>query len=101
MEDAKPRTDEPAMPPRVVRWTQKLLDLSTRNRLLNVREGKFAIPILCPEVGKMEDFLAAGKPLVVGSISRLLGSVDVNEIRNRPEVKAALKTFGGQIADIR
>ena len=68
---------------RLGRWQQKLLDLSTHNRLLNVREGKFAIPILCPEVGEMEDFLAAGKPLVVGSISRLLGSVDVNEIRSK------------------
>lgn len=68
---------------RLGRWQQKLLDLSTRNRLLNVREGKFAIPIHCPEVGEMEDFLAAGKPLVVGSISRLLGSVDVNEIRSK------------------
>lgn len=68
---------------RLGRWQQKLLDLSTRNRLLNVREGKFAIPLLCPEVGEMEDFLAAGRPLAVGPISRLLGSVDVNELRKK------------------
>ena len=31
---------ENTLPPRVSRWTQKLLDLSLRNRLLNVRDSK-------------------------------------------------------------
>jgi hypothetical protein len=65
---------------RLGRWQQKLLDLSTRNRLLNVREGRFAIQLLCPEVGAMEDILAAGKPLTIGPVSRLLGEVDENEL---------------------
>lgn len=68
---------------RLGRWQQKLLDLSMRNRLLNVREGKFAIQLLCPEVGAMEDILAAGKPLTIGSVARLLGDMDVSEIRNK------------------
>jgi hypothetical protein len=68
---------------RLVRWQQKLLDLTTRNRLLNVREGKFAVPLLCPEVGAMEDILASGKPLVIGPVARLLGDMDANEIRKK------------------
>jgi hypothetical protein len=65
---------------RLGRWQQKLLDLSMRNRLLNVREGKFAIPLLCPDIGAMEDLLAAGKPLTIGPIEKLLGELDTNEI---------------------
>ncbi|MBQ6925723.1 MAG: DUF3320 domain-containing protein [Kiritimatiellae bacterium] len=68
---------------RLARWQQKLLDLTTRNRLLNVREGKFAVPLLCPEVGAMEDLLAAGKPLVIGPVARLFGGMDENELRKK------------------
>lgn len=82
--------DLSALPPtertaegRLGRWQQKLLDLSTRNRLLNVREGKFAVPLLCPDIGAMEDLLAAGKPLTIGPVARLLGELDTNEIGRR------------------
>ena len=43
---------------RVRRWTQKLLDLSLRNRLLNVRDGKQFIPLFCRDVCTLEDRLA-------------------------------------------
>ena len=36
---------ENTLPPRVSRWTQKLLDLSLRNRLLNVRDSKCVLPL--------------------------------------------------------
>ncbi len=77
------RPAERAAGDRLGRWQQKLLDLSTRNRLLNVREGRLAIQLLCPEVGIMEDLLAAGKPLSIGAVSRLLGETDVEEIRKK------------------
>lgn len=65
---------------RITRWQQKLLDLSSRNRLLNVREGRFSIPILCPEIGDMEDQLAAGMPLTIGSIFGLFGEKDIHDL---------------------
>jgi len=46
---------------RVERWQRKLLDLSLRNRLLNYRDSKQTLPLRCPEVGALEDALAAGR----------------------------------------
>ena len=47
------------LPPRVVRWTQKLLDLSLRNRMLNVRDVKQVLPLACRDVARLEDQLAS------------------------------------------
>ena len=46
---------------RIERWQSKLLDLSLRNRLLNFRETKQTVPCMAPDVGQLEDALAAGK----------------------------------------
>ena len=46
------------LPPRVSRWTQKLLDLSLRNRLLNVRDSKCVLPLACRDISLLEDKLA-------------------------------------------
>ena len=46
---------------RIDRWQRKLLDLSLRNRLLNYRDSKQTLPLRCPDVGALEDALAAGK----------------------------------------
>ncbi len=43
---------------RVKRWERKLLDLSLRNKLLNFTKTKQSIPLLCPDVPKLEDMLA-------------------------------------------
>ena len=50
---------ENTLPPRVSRWTQKLLDLSLRNRLLNVRDSKCVLPLACRDVSLLEDKLAS------------------------------------------
>ncbi len=47
---------------RIERWQAKLLDLSLRNRLLNFKPGKQTAPCLVPDVGALEDALAADKP---------------------------------------
>ena len=44
---------------RIERWQTKLLDLSLRNRLLNFKPGKQTVPCLVPDVGMLEDRLAA------------------------------------------
>lgn len=45
---------------RLVRWQRKLLDLTTRNRLLNVKPGATTIRLLCPDPAALEDRLADG-----------------------------------------
>ena len=56
-------SEEAAQTPqdRLARWQRKLLDLSLRNRLLNYRDSKQTLPMRCPNVGALEDALAAGK----------------------------------------
>ena len=46
---------------RIERWQVKLLDLSLRNRLLNFKPSKQTVPCLVPDVGALEDALAADK----------------------------------------
>ena len=58
---------------RVARWAQKLLDLSLGNRLLNLKDSKKVIPLLCPNVGALEDKIAANEIVVIQSLSGLLG----------------------------
>jgi len=50
---------------RVDQWQRKLLDLTKRNRLLNLRPSTTAIPIFCPDPSKLEDKLAAGSRISV------------------------------------
>ncbi|MCP3904634.1 MAG: DUF4011 domain-containing protein, partial [Planctomycetes bacterium] len=45
---------------RLDQWRRKLLDLTLRNRLLNFRETKKTIPLLCPDLPGLEDALAGG-----------------------------------------
>ncbi|MBB3713507.1 very-short-patch-repair endonuclease [Limimaricola variabilis] len=45
---------------RIERWQRRLLDLSLRNRLLNFRDGRGAVPLLCADMAALEDRLAGG-----------------------------------------
>jgi hypothetical protein len=60
---AKTGTD--ALADRLGVWQRKLLDLSTRNRLLNLPDGSSLIPMLCPDPAGLEDKLAAGQSIRV------------------------------------
>jgi very-short-patch-repair endonuclease len=55
-EAGKPDTPET----RLDRWRRRLLDLTLRNRLLNFRDTKKTIPLLCPDIASFEDGLAEG-----------------------------------------
>ena len=58
----EPEPDQDETPEsRLERWARKLLDLSVRNPLLNHRDGKSSVPIVCPNPGELEDLLAQGK----------------------------------------
>ncbi|WP_289027750.1 DUF4011 domain-containing protein [uncultured Paraglaciecola sp.] len=46
---------------RVQQWQRKLLDLTKRNRLLNLSANAVAVKIYCPDLGALEDELASGQ----------------------------------------
>lgn len=48
---------------RLDRWKRSLLDLSKRNRLLNLTPSATAIPIFCPDPALLEDEIAEGKKI--------------------------------------
>jgi superfamily I DNA and/or RNA helicase/very-short-patch-repair endonuclease len=45
---------------RVGMWQRKLLDLTKRNRLLNLSARSVAVKLFCPDVARLEDLLAEG-----------------------------------------
>ncbi|MBI4692738.1 MAG: DUF3320 domain-containing protein [Gammaproteobacteria bacterium] len=56
-----PADDEPQTPAeRLERWKRGLLDLSKRNRLLNLKNSESSIPIFCPDPALLEDKIADG-----------------------------------------
>ncbi|HEX2950852.1 MAG TPA: DUF4011 domain-containing protein [Armatimonadota bacterium] len=61
---------------RMDRWKRKLLDLSLRNKLLNFRESKKTLPILCPDLASLEDALADGMSFKIHHKLTELGEVD-------------------------
>jgi len=66
-------SDEVAATPegRLDRWQRKLLDLTTRNRLLHVKPGATAIRLVCPDAARLEDELADGRSF------RIVGEPDL------------------------
>lgn len=50
---------------RIELWKRKLLDLSKRNRLLNLRDSVTAIPIFCPDPAGLEDRITAGRRITI------------------------------------
>lgn len=55
-------TDQELSPSdRVEQWKRKLLDLSKRNKLLNIRQRSMGFKIICPDLDLLEDELASGK----------------------------------------
>ena len=95
--DLSKLSNESNQPARVVRWTSKLLDLSLRNRLLNVRDTKLIIPIACPDITILEDKIADNESLTLNSLPNLLGEKDLHDLTMlrycnvKPEIKVLLE----------
>ena len=58
---------------RLDNWKRKLLDLTKRNRLLNLKPSKTAIKLHCTDPALLEDKLADGKKIVVIPMETLSG----------------------------
>ena len=63
----RPPRDQESPADRLARWKTSLLDLSLRNRLLNFKDSKKSIPLLCPDIAGLEDGLAANEAFRVRS----------------------------------
>lgn len=61
VEPVRPPRDQETPADRLARWKTSLLDLSLRNRLLNFKDTKKSIPLLCPDIAVLEDALAANE----------------------------------------
>ena len=59
--DDAPPPDTPQT--RLDKWKRSLLDLTKRNRLLNLKPSKTAIRIECPDPGRLEDKLAGDETI--------------------------------------
>ena len=66
---------------RVAVWAQKLLDLSPLNKLLNAKAGKDVMPFDCPDVGKLEDWLASNCEIPVRSVVDAFSTNDIAELK--------------------
>ena len=45
---------------RISRWVQNLLDLTLRNRLLNLKDASFTMELICTDAADIEDRLVSG-----------------------------------------
>lgn len=61
---------------RLERWKRKLLDLSLRNRLLNFKITKGAVPFVCPDPAALEDLLTQGKRIKLLPAAEVMSGVD-------------------------
>jgi very-short-patch-repair endonuclease len=59
--DIEVSEEAPTAAGRILQWQRKLLNLTTSNNLLNLRDSKTVIKLLCPDPGALEDLLADGK----------------------------------------
>jgi very-short-patch-repair endonuclease len=62
-------TDSPAG--KLTLWQRKLLDLTTRNRLLHLPDSAKGVRLICPDSGELEDQLASGKRIRIVSVPDL------------------------------
>ncbi|MCC5847756.1 MAG: DUF3320 domain-containing protein [Verrucomicrobia bacterium] len=66
---------------RLDRWKLQLLDLTLRNRLLNFRETKQTVPLLCPDIAALEDALATNAHFKIKEQSKLMSGADPRDLQ--------------------
>lgn len=66
-----PATEPSSAEGRIDLWKRRLLDLTKRNRLLNLKASKTAIRLVCPDIALVEDKLADDHKLAIIPLERL------------------------------
>jgi len=85
---------------RLGRWKRKLLDLSLRNRLLNFRQTKRAVPLLIPDVARFEDLLAEGRAFAIQpKVDALQGTRDLSAEARRTGKDSDAEIVSAMIAE--
>lgn len=99
--DVEITEEVPTAAGRILQWQRKLLNLTTNNNLLNLRDSKTVIKLLCPDPGALEDLLAEGRKVKIVPLPDLqVGGRDekLYELQNqtslRIEVAAQALTRG-------
>ena len=70
-------------------WRSRLLDLTLRNKLINFKPGKQAIPLYAAEPAAIEDRLAEGKSLRLKSLNALLPESDPRSVDQHAQATSA------------
>ena len=80
--DPRPRRPDP--PPRVQAWKNALLDLTLRNRLLNLAGPMTQAPLVTPseQLGLLAQILQEGKTVSVRAVDDLAGAVAADRSRD-------------------
>ena len=68
---------------RIAVWAQKLLDLSSKNRLLNAKSVKGALWLPCPNIARLEDWLASGREVPIRSVADAFTKKDWNDVKEK------------------
>lgn len=71
-----PTREQETAADRLTRWKNSLLDLSLRNRLLNFKDSKKSIPLICPDIASLEDALSANEVFRVRPKPEAWGAAD-------------------------
>ena len=79
-----PRPRRPDAPPRVQAWKNALLDLTLRNRLLNLAGPMTQAPLVTPseQLGLLAQILQEGKTVSVRAVDDLAGAVAADRSRD-------------------
>jgi len=88
---------------RIVDWQRKLLDLTARNRLLNLPKSGSVLSLVCPQPGRLEDLLADGRDLRVKPLPDLaIGGRDIelHRQRSREDLKSEHATAGLERSEV-
>ena len=72
----------PLPPVRMLKWQQRLLDLTFRNRFLNFKETKLSVPLLFHEPALLEDELAAGKRFYIDPLDESFRTRDFQTLES-------------------
>ncbi|HET9944187.1 MAG TPA: DUF4011 domain-containing protein, partial [Actinomycetes bacterium] len=79
-----PRAPRPDAPPRVQAWKNALLDLTLRNRLLNLAGPMTQAPLVTPseQLGLLAEILQSGRTVSVRAVDDLAGAVAADRGRD-------------------
>jgi len=80
IEGAKP---EESGSQRIARWQSRLLDLSLRNRLINFKDTQRTLPLMVPDIARLEDMLASEERF------RILPRIDGDDAFRREELESS------------